>query len=252
LTERTEDAPTQKGFFALELVRALGQKGCPVCRICEENLEKQWFWFFSESYAEGSTVDRYISHWGFCKEHSTIVARVGPKWQKSAIYNSVIKAYLPKLEKVERGFQEFAQARGIISRKMSWRSVRGLLREVVPTGDCLFCENSRRTARRYTAMLLKGLGNAEVRRLYENSDGLCVQHFFLTVEDADFRHVRQLSELIKKQIRVLEELASDFEEFFRKGDYSFRDEPKGREQTAWIRAMSRLVGQADLGETSEI
>jgi hypothetical protein len=252
MTEKAEGPRTQGAFLAREVSRAIQQKGCPICRICEEDLEKQWFWFFSESYAEGSGVGRYISHWGFCKEHSTIIARVGPKWQKSAIYNSVIKAYLPKLEKVERGLQEFAQARNIISRKMSRRSVRKLLREVVPTGDCLFCESSRRTARYYTAMLLKGLSDAEVRRLYENSDGLCMQHFFLAVEDADFRHVRQLSELIKKQIRVLRELVNDFEEFFRKGDYRFCDEPKGREQTAWIRAMSRLIGQADLGETTEI
>jgi hypothetical protein len=79
-----------------------------------------------------------------------------------------------------------------------------------------------------------------------------MQHFFLAVEDADFRHVAQLNELIKKQIRGLRELKDDFEEFFRKGEYRFCDEPKGREQTAWIRAMSRLIGQVDLGETGEI
>jgi hypothetical protein len=181
-----------------------------------------------------------------------MMARIGPKWQKSAIYNWIIKAHLPKLEKLQRGLEELARARNIISMRMSRGSVRKILREVVPTGDCLFCESSRRTARYYTAMLLKGLSDAEVRCLYENSDGLCMQHFFLAVEDADFRHVPQLNELIKKQIRGLRELKDDFEEFFRKGGYRFCNEPKGQEQTAWIHAMSRFIGQADLGETSEI
>jgi hypothetical protein len=252
MTEEVEGPRAQGVFLEREVSRAIQQKGCPICRICAEHLEKQWFWFFSQSYAEGSDLGKYIGHWGFCKEHSTMIARIGPKWQKSAIYNWIIKAHLPKLEKLQRGLEEFARAGNIISRRTSRRSVRKLLREVVPTGDCLFCESSRRTARYYTAMLLKGLSDAEMRRLYEDSDGLCMQHFFLAVEDADFRHVRQLSELIKKQITGLRELVDDFEEFFRKGDYRFCDEPKGREQTAWIRAMGKIIGKADLGETSEI
>jgi len=252
MTEKAEGAPTQRRFLAPEVNRALQQKGCPICRLCREHLEKQWFWFFSESYAGGSGVSKYIGHWGFCKDHSRMIARVGPKWQKSAIYNWIIEAHLPKLQKLQRGIEELPRPGNIISRRMSQRSVRKLLREVVPTGDCLFCESSGQTARYYAAMLLENLGDPEVGRLYENSDGLCMQHFFLTVEGADFRHVPQLNELIKKLIRGLQELVNDFEEFFRKGDYRFSDEPKGREQTAWIRAMTRLIGQTDLGETSEV
>jgi len=181
-----------------------------------------------------------------------MIARIGPKWQKSAIYQWIIEAHLPELEKLQRRLQELERARTIISRAMSRRSVRKTVREVLPRGDCLFCESLRETAHHSIADLLEGLSDREVRRLYEDSDGLCMQHFFLAIENADFRHASELNELIKKQIKGLLELKDDFGEFFRKGDYRFSNEPKGKEQTAWIRALSKLLGHVDLGETREI
>lgn len=115
----------------------------------------------------------------------------------------------------------------------------------------MFCESSRERAHHFIWDLLEALSDPEIRRLYEDSDGLCMQHFFLAVGDADFRHAPQLNELVKKQIRGLQELMNDFNEFFRKSEYHFSNEPKGKEQTTWIRAMSKLVGHADLEETDE-
>ena len=72
MTERAEEPPTQAIFLEREVNRAIRQKGCPVCRICGEHLEKQMFWFFSEFYAGGSGVSKYIGYWGFCKEHGSV------------------------------------------------------------------------------------------------------------------------------------------------------------------------------------
>jgi len=138
MTEKTEGPSAQGVFLKREVSRAIQQKGCPICRICGEHLERQWFWFFSESYAEVTGVSKYIRHWGFCKEHSRMMTRIGPKWQKSAIYNCIIKAHLPELEELQRDLEESAQAGNIISRRMIRRSVRRTLREVVPTGTVSF------------------------------------------------------------------------------------------------------------------
>jgi hypothetical protein len=44
----------------------------------------------------------------------------------------------------------------------------------------------------------------------------------------------------------LETLHAELGEFFRKADYRYRHEPRGAEQTAWLRAIAQLVGPPEL------
>jgi hypothetical protein len=240
------------GFFTREIGRVIQLEGCPLCRLCDESLGRGWFWLFSESYGEGSVVSKYIDYWGFCKEHSRMIARIGPKWQKSVIYQWIIKAHLSQLEEFQRRVQHLERPRTIISRMASRRSAAKTVRSIIPTGDCLFCETLRETARRWISYLLESLVDPQIRRLYADSDGLCMQHFFLAIEDANLRHAPEVNELIKKQTKGLRELMDDFNEFFRKEDYRFSNEPKGNEQNAWMRAMTKFIGGMKSGETDEI
>jgi hypothetical protein len=233
----------QRSLNNERICRAIKQEGCPVCRLCSAGLESGWFWFFSESYAEGSGVNKYIDHWGFCNEHTKMIAKIGPKWQKSVIYSWIISSHLPNLERLQRTHLKFVQARNAIARRAARRSVDKVVLEIVPTGDCLFCESSLHAAQRHIAELLEALNDVEIRRLYENSDGLCMRHFFEAIGNLDSRHSAHLIGIIEKQIRDLRHLRDNFEEFFRKEDYRYSDEPKGDEQTTWIRSMSKFLGR---------
>jgi hypothetical protein len=68
-------------------------------------------------------------------------------------------------------------------------------------------------------------------------------HFFQALELLDEKYAPQLKEILEVQIEHLEQLKKDFEEFFRKEDYRFSLEPKGKEQLTWLRAMRIFLGE---------
>jgi hypothetical protein len=55
-------------------------------------------------------------------------------------------------------------------------------------------------------------------------------------------YVQQLKIIVEVQIEQLNRLKYDFDEFFRKEDYRFSNEPKDKEQFAWIRAIKLFMG----------
>lgn len=228
----------------------LRPEGCPICSVCNELLEKGWFWFSSWSYSEGDGVSRYIGNWGFCEKHSTMVAEKIPAWQKSVVYQWTFKARVPDLQRAMKTMEKYARRSGITGR-LGYTKIRKVLAEVKPKGGCIFCESTTETARSYISKLLTALSDPEIQRTYENSYGLCMQHFFQALDEFRGEHTPQLLTIMKVQTERLNDLNADFEEFFRKSDYRFSSEPKGREQTAWIRAMKRVIGDVELGAERE-
>jgi hypothetical protein len=67
-----------------------------------------------------------------------------------------------------------------------------------------------------------------------------MNHFNLALESALPEAVETL---IQKQTEVLRKINSDLEEYSRKLDYRYSHEPKGEEQTAWIKAIRFFVGK---------
>jgi len=59
--------------------------------------------------------------------------------------------------------------------------------------------------------------------------------------------------ILRKERELLGRLHWELREYFRKSDYRFHDEPRGSEQTAWLRAADVLAGSypADFGYGSE-
>ena len=224
-----------------EIQRAVSGEGCPICSICNEHLQRYYFWFLVESYADGSAVGKYIDYWGFCAEHTKMLAEIGPVWQKSAIYRYIIDAHLPKMEKLIDDLR-IAQGGDIIRKGLVRRHLKKDVKEVISRGACIFCESTDRTAFYYVRMFLRALEDPEIRQLYQKSDGLCMQHFFWTLKNIDPKNAPGMIDVVRKQIDLLRELKTDFQEFFRKADYRFSKEPRGMEQTTWVRAVKRVIG----------
>jgi hypothetical protein len=77
----------------------------------------------------------------------------------------------------------------------------------------------------------------------------CIPHLPLVLE----RVSPEVAEaVLESQRNTFRRLHDELAEFFRKADYRFRDEPRGSEQTAWLRAADTLAGSSLLrwGPTS--
>jgi len=231
----------------MDLERLLQQEGCPICRVCDEHLERGRFWFFTEAYGEGSGVRKYIDYWGFCEKHTRMVAKIGPKWQKSVIYSWIINDKMPIIQGLLGALESYRKS-NFVKRTVALKALRKAISDARPRGGCIFCENITWTANYYIRTLLDALTHAEIQDLYRRSSGLCMPHFFQALESLKEKYVPQLQEIVKVQLERLDQLKNDFEEFFRKEDYRFSHEPKDKEQFAWIRAMKRFLGETELSE----
>lgn len=219
----------------------LRMDGCPICRACNEQLEKSWFWFFKESYAEGLRVAKYVDYWGFCNHHTELVAEIGPTWQKSVIYSSIIEKKLRLLKELPKRLRASATA-PLPFEYIHARRLRKIVQETRPNDRCLFCESVEETGHLAIAQLLRVLSDPEIKQLLSQSSGLCVHHFFQALDSMNENNMIQLGEIVELQIQKLTSLKHDFEEYFRKSDWRLRHEPKGPEQTAWLRAMKMFNG----------
>lgn len=221
---------------------------CPICLACNESLNKQWFWFFSESYGFGESVNQYIEHYGFCVQHTLQIKEIEQPWQTSAIYSWIIQNKLPELEKVLEALRKYSadnerKTKTSFVIGISRRNLKKFLQISKPKGSCIFCDFIRSTEEYQIDSLLRALDDEQVKQLYRKSFGLCMRHFFLVLERIDPEFISSAREIVELQISRLKELEIDFKEFFRKRDYRFKDELRGKEQTAWIRAIKRFIGE---------
>jgi hypothetical protein len=87
--------------------------------------------------------------------------------------------------------------------------------------------------------LVSRLSPPDARTAYVGGPGLCVRHFGLVVSRAAPALQGFLGDVLVQQLTAL---LAELAEFFRRADYRYRQEPRGAEQTAWQRAIARLVG----------
>jgi hypothetical protein len=158
----------------------------------------------------------------------------------SLVYEYLIKSTIVKLERVSEELKKFELNKSRIRKVINNKRLQEIKKQLQPTEVCPICKSiSERTAL-WIENLLTGLKDEEIKELYIESYGLCMNHFHHALESAS----AEAGEiLIQKQVEMLRKLNSDLEEYSRKLDYRYSQEPKGEEQTAWIRAIRFFVGK---------
>jgi hypothetical protein len=159
--------------------------------------------------------------------------------QMSLVYEYLIKSTLVKLEDVSRELTEF-EHNSKIKKIMNTIQIQKIKKHYLPNKICPICNVISERVAGWIGNLLNGLMDEEIKQLYFESYGLCMNHFSQAIESA----TPEAAELmIQKQVEVLKKLNGDLEEYSRKLDYRYSHEPMGEEQTAWIRATKFFVGK---------
>ncbi len=105
---------------------------------------------------------------------------------------------------------------------------------------CGACQAGRKAAERMRELLLAGLQDRSVARLFESTHGLCVRHVLALPEEGR----SAARDLCRARLGLL---AWELREADRKLDWLVRYEGRGREQSAWSRAMGQIDGEVFLG-----
>ncbi|MGH2894458.1 MAG: hypothetical protein ACRDPM_14520 [Solirubrobacteraceae bacterium] len=112
---------------------------------------------------------------------------------------------------------------------------------LTPNHQCPACRARGVAEARQRDLLAAALELGSIRRLYEASHGLCVRHCRQRQPEAVARVAHRV---VNARVAVLD---WEVQEVSRKYAWACRDEPKGPEQNAWLRALGQIDGRVLLG-----
>lgn len=205
---------------------ALDASGCPACRLVQEAGEDFLLHALREGKGHAAVYERIREAGGFCEGHTRIL-----RW---------------------RGGESLGDRRSI-ARLYGWL-LEDLTAGRALDGPCPACEAATEYERA-SLMALRDLlhpvtGDPDLRRRFEESAGLCREHFVAAA--ALVQEPESLQVLADVQARAWEALSRDLKEYLRKHDYRFSHEPKTpAEEQSWIRAVTAISGTPGFGLPGE-
>ena len=210
--------PSSTVYNLLEACRA---KGCPICQLEQQGVERYLDQQFYENVNSPKWRDQLRLSLGFCHEHAWLGVdhRLGDALGYSIIYRDLVNSVLKQLETDP-------------SRNKSAKSPDGL----APRKTCPVCEHRNHVTRTYLTVLVEQLKTPEMSSALQESDGLCLPHLRMAL--AHMRVESDREQLIQLHRLKLEGLRAELDEFIRKNDYQAAQEGFGSEGDAWLRAIA--------------
>jgi len=229
--------------MAYKLLEACREQGCPICRLEQRSVERYLDSQFYESVNSPAWRDRLRASLGFCHEHAWLAVdqRLGDALGFAIIYRDVINGILTRLQD---GVPQRASRPSMTLLRRIPEPVRNiverLLYALTPKKHCPACQHRAEMTRINISELVKELEEPEMAEALQASDGLCLPHLRLGLEQV--KDVSALEILLAIHREKLEGLRAELAEFIRKNDYQFVEEGFGKEGDAWLRAVRLIVG----------
>ncbi|MCL6430409.1 MAG: DUF6062 family protein [Anaerolineae bacterium] len=153
-----------------EVLDVLQQEGCPICRLGVRAVSRHLDVLSYEGVNDPGGRAELRRARGFCHGHAWQFANeVRDGLGTAIIYRDVLGALLPLLRPRSMGAPRPRGRAGALERRL------------LPQADCPACRTLAGASRRYLDTLLSHLSDADVRRRYRSSDGLCRPHLVLAL-----------------------------------------------------------------------
>lgn len=223
-----------------DLIEALLEDGCPVCRLVQRAATSQLDGLLYE-HANSPPVHRdFRAGRGLCNTHMWQLptfrgVSLGVAILDAAILDEVLTTLDREAPDGEAGssFSRFLRTRPA--------GVTALADALEPTGPCIVCRDTERAESRYLHTL------AGHFKLFEaalrESDGLCLPHVRLLLRQPIQAETAASFTAIQRDI--WQRLKHELEEFRRKSDINHSGEAMGDEGDSWVRAIGSIAGGRD-------
>jgi hypothetical protein len=203
------DSNVTKDTTYYELLEALNQEGCALCRLSQRAVERYLKGMLYENVNDVTVQEKLKATQGFCPAHSELLLR-----QRNSLGTAIL--YLSK------------------------QGVREEKRIPTARAPCPACEQRDDAALRYLKPLRNLHTEDELAATFTAGSGFCLPH--LRQVTARLRG-EALERLLHYQQERWEELRAELAEIVRKNDYRFQGEGFGAERDAWLRAVRAVAGE---------
>jgi len=222
-------------FYQSTIEKLLFENHCPPCVYGEEGQKTYLKWFELEYYNSVPTMLE-VSQNGFCRQHGWQISSLGNKL--STLNQLVANSKLTELKNIKAVLQ--SNKNGWLGSKRSANVFINILKRLRNVEKCPVCETIEQGEQIALTYLASFLKEKEGQEIYRESPALCWRHLIGLFYEVPEELTLLLTDI---HIEQLQQLDSDFEEYFRKTDYRFANEPKGEEQLAWLKSLRFYVGE---------
>jgi hypothetical protein len=214
--------PSTKWLEFIHLCDALEADGCAICTLVDKACHRHLDNLFYECVTDVGTRRRLRASQGFCNRHAHLATRI-PNTDSgiAIIYEDLLRHIIERAETRQQPPRLRAAA-----------------------DSCPICETARFNERVFLGELLRWFDDPELQPKYRSSFGLCLPHLQHALDE--FTDHPRLPALLAAERDKLVALQAELQEFSRKLDYRFADEPKGCEQTSWRRVIEKFVGKREV------
>jgi hypothetical protein len=198
------------------------EKECAFCKLEADAIYAYFDAILYEAVNDPKVRLELAKSHGYCHRHAHFLLNMRDSLGVAILYQDQVKIFLDLFTK---------KAGNELSRDTQRYNI---------DGTCPACCNQMETRQRYINTLIEVWHEPEMKTAFEASSGLCIPHitiFLETVKDP----------AIQERLFILERtnltgLWNELQEFIRKHDYRYTDEPYGKESDSWIRAIKKLTG----------
>lgn len=214
------------------LTEAFAQPGCPVCRIIEAALLRYLDLLIHENVNDLPFRDELRLAGGFCTNHAWwLVDKMrGAALGTAIMYRDVLHSLDQRLAPPGGGLFTAPRRR----RPRAGVAGRG-------GNGCPVCVVRRREDEAFVGTFADHAMEWRFLESYEQSAGLCFGHLDLVL--AGLRDPEGKRSLVASHRKIVARILEELDEFQRKNDYRFHDEPIGAEGTSWQRAVELVNGR---------
>lgn len=214
---------------------------CPVCAM-KHVLEKNAVEYtMGPSYMEDD-IRMETDRLGFCQRHMQLISEQNNKLGLAL----VVKTHMDKVIKdVEKLSRKRERPKGVFKKAVS-NPVLDYLNEL--ECSCFVCKRMENSFKRYIATIFYlWRSDDSFRKTYENSRGLCNEHYRILTEEAPKQlsgsHVEEFLKMTDRlYLANMERVRDDVEWFINKFDYRYQDEPWKNAKDSLPRALTKLNG----------
>ncbi|BCX02152.1 MAG: hypothetical protein KatS3mg053_0090 [Candidatus Roseilinea sp.] len=222
-----------------ELIEAMSQPGCPICRLVDRAVRQYVDVFFYESVTNVERRAEIREARGYCSVHGALLAGHARMLGVAIIQHDVINDVL---REVNRALPETPTKRRRLEDWVNAPMRRAVLDAVRPKRMCPLCEYERDQEGMLLRTLAQEIHEDAMRAAFERSSGLCLPHLqtLLQLRGVKPHHLRLLMQIERD---ILLALKADLEEYLAKSNGSYDYTGMGREADSLLRAVKLVSGR---------
>jgi len=228
-----------KGHSYFELLDALKESGCPICRLVQKDSRRYLDHLMYESVLDVPTRIQLMGSFGLCSWHAWQLPSLPPVCSPDTGFSIFASDLLRKFNLLAVAITEGShQKRGL---KSFFRKKASQFLSKIKAQACPACLHVGKFESYHLKELADSIEEEEFLQAYRASQGICLPHFFLLQESCS--NYPNFPLLLELQLAKSQSLRGTLEEFIRKQDYRFQHEITSEEAKAWRVAMEFLAGK---------